>query len=317
MAYALGLVAVLGAAAITVSRLSGSTAYVPVLLTSFTPYATAAYAIAALLLLITAVRRRSIRLAGAGALAAAAVALHTVWLVPLVTADAASASASVRDEAGTPVRVLSVNLRMGGADPDDLAGVIREVDPDILVLLEVAQPVLARLDDVVPPDLARVAGGGDRLDSEIFSRFASPGAEELGLTLGGWRTELSVGGQVVQTFGVHPFSPALRPEAWRDDHASLRELVVATTGPALVVGDLNAVPDHPPMRELAAAGVRDAAELAGEGLLPTFPAHPIVPPLIAIDHVLVRGPWTVRGVATHRVAGTDHLGVSADLVLGD
>ena len=45
----------------------------------------------------------------------------------------------------------------------------------------------------------------------------------------------------------------------------------------LVVGDLNATPDHAPIRELADAGWRDAAELANEGWLPTWPAQRLTP----------------------------------------
>ncbi|QWC84837.1 endonuclease/exonuclease/phosphatase family protein [Nocardioidaceae bacterium] len=303
------------AATTTLARLTGATAYVPTLLVSFTPYAVLAYA--ALALVATyALSRPSARLPGLalGAVALLGLALHVTWVLPSFVSTVAT-DQQARD--GTAVRVLTANLRKGQADPEALRRLVREVDPDILVLQEVWEPVRSSLEDIVPTYLPRVAGSGYRVDTQIFSRYASPGAEELGLTLAGWRTELDVGGQVVETFGVHPFSPALDAEAWRADHAALAEAAAATEGPALVIGDLNATLDHPPLRTLGAAGFRDAAEASGSGWQPTFPAVSWLPPLITIDHVLVRGDWLVQGTATHRVAGTDHLALSVDLVLRD
>ena len=99
--------------------------------------------------------------------------------------------------------------------------------------------------------------------------------------------------------GVHPVAP-VDPAGWRADHAAILEQAEADDAD-LIVGDMNATPDHDVMRELDDAGFRDAGELANEGWQPTWPANhvgifPLLPPLVRIDHVLHR---RLAGLARH------------------
>lgn len=94
----------------------------------------------------------------------------------------------------------------------------------------------------------------------------------------------------------------------------------AAAGSMVVLGDLNATPDHWPLRTLTRWGFRDTAEQLNAGMALTWPANGLhqrfgvtVPPLLPLDHVL-----TAEGlVATEQVvtgtAGGDHRAVIATL----
>ena len=92
----------------------------------------------------------------------------------------------------------------------------------------------------------------------------------------------------------------------------------------MIVGDLNATMDHAPMRELVGRGFRDAATEARSRWQPTWqPTWPsagvvarfgvTVPPLVAIDHVLVAEGLRALATRTYPVRGTDHLALVATL----
>ena len=114
---------------------------------------------------------------------------------------------------------------------------------------------------------------------------------------------------------THPQAPT-EPDLWRSDHAALLALV-RQRHPDLVLGDLNATVDHAPMRALVDAGLRDAAELANTGWQPTWPFGDrwrlavALPPLVAIDHVLVGPRLAVVEVHTADLPGSDHRAVVA------
>ncbi|GAA4220881.1 endonuclease/exonuclease/phosphatase family metal-dependent hydrolase [Streptosporangium album] len=70
------------------------------------------------------------------------------------------------------------------------------------------------------------------------------------------------------------------------------------------------------MRELLTAGYRDAADVTGQGFTPTWPQQGWEPvPGVTLDHVLADPRIGVRSFGVHRVPGTDHRAVFAELVL--
>lgn len=112
---------------------------------------------------------------------------------------------------------------------------------------------------------------------------------------------------------VHVANPRLRFAEWRSDHAALEGFAAGhRDGAILVVGDLNALREHEPLRRLRDLGLEDAAEQSGAGWLPTFPAQRLYDPLsglsypalIAIDHVLVGRGLKAASAATFRVDTT-------------
>ncbi|MFL0457985.1 endonuclease/exonuclease/phosphatase family protein [Brachybacterium paraconglomeratum] len=99
------------------------------------------------------------------------------------------------------------------------------------------------------------------------------------------------------------------------------------TGPAVLLGDLNAAPHRPELAPLAAAGWREAAdELRGPGRgsrelpvlsaltgSPARPTHPARVPVRRIDSLWVRGAVDVLDLATGALTDSDHRPVVATL----
>ena len=99
------------------------------------------------------------------------------------------------------------------------------------------------------------------------------------------------------------------------------------TGPAVLLGDLNAAPHRPELAPLAAAGWREAADALrgpGRGLreLPVLsaltgprarPTHPARVPVRRIDSLWVRGAVDVLDLATGPLTDSDHRPVVATL----
>jgi endonuclease/exonuclease/phosphatase family metal-dependent hydrolase len=78
--------------------------------------------------------------------------------------------------------------------------------------------------------------------------------------------------------------------------------------PLVVAGDFNATRDHRQFRDLLNSnGYRDAADDAGAGVLPTFPADRSVGPIARIDHVVLVGVNSESAA----VADSDHYAVIA------
>ncbi len=119
---------------------------------------------------------------------------------------------------------------------------------------------------------------------------------------------------------VHPHAPT-DVDRWREDHALLNETVTSER-PDLVVGDLNATPDHAPMRDLAEAGWRSATELANDGWQPTWSPSGFVadaglpvPHLVHIDHVLLGRALAAEGTWTVDLVDSDHRALLAEIAV--
>ncbi len=83
----------------------------------------------------------------------------------------------------------------------------------------------------------------------------------------------------------------------------------------VLAGDFNSTLDHSALRQLIGRGYRDAAATVGKGLIGTWgPYHGSQIPPVAIDHVLVDRSIGVRGVSVHRIPGSDHRAVFAELI---
>ena len=170
----------------------------------------------------------------------------------------------------------------------------------------------AGLSELLPHRAGEPAEGGE--GTMVLAREPVTEAAALGMFWDGWRVE--VGGLTL--LGVHVAAPT-EPATWARDHEVLLDAAVDAEAD-LVVGDLNATPDHAVVRRLAVAGFRPVAELANEGFQPTWPAFgwetalglPL-PHVVPIDHVLV-GP-SLAALGSHPVdlPGSDHRGLVADV----
>ncbi len=283
-------------------------------LQAFTPLALPAYAAALVLLLLLALRRatRSRLLVVPLGVAVAGLALHAVWFAPLVSGSVPGAAA------GAPTTgVMTANLLAGAGDATRLVVEASEAGTDVLVVSEVTRGDVAEMEgvglsDVFPHRLGQAeAADGFVGATMVFSREPIELVETLDTTFDGMlvRTgDLSV-------LAVHPAPPTLYAD-WKADHRAILEVAQAEEVD-VIAGDLNATLDHAPLRALVDAGYRDAAELTNSGLAATwpvdggFPVLSLLPPSVAIDHVLVSEAWTVTATRTVDVPGSDHRAVLA------
>lgn len=277
-------------------------------LIAFTPYVAGASVLVPVLALLL---RRWPAAAVAGLVAIALLAC----VVPRVTAD------GDRLPSGPELRVLSANMLVGGADPAAIVALVRAHRVDLLALQEFtpqAQEALesAGLTDLLPNRSAYpIEGVGG---SALYSRLP---LHDDGLRTTPWgfdqaqATVTIPGAAPFAVESVHTCAPsdASRSSCWTGSFAN--EPPATVDGPITVLlGDFNATLDHVTLRRLLATGYRDAADVAGDGLNPTWPFNKILPP-VTLDHVLADRRVGVRQVAVYPLPRSDHRAVFAELVL--
>lgn len=225
---------------------------------------------------------------------------------------------------GAGLRVLSSNLLYGRADPDSAAAAIRSADADVVVLLEVSErflqaPAVAAALASYPHRVGRAASAGVQNAAPTMVLSRTPLAEMAQVPSGfdQYVVRVSVGSTPVTLVAAHPLNMVGGGARWEREGLILRDAVRPYLGdPLVIAGDLNAVPEHLTLRRLFDEGLTLAAQEAGAGWQPTFAGElHDVPPLIAIDHVLVNERVTATSYRTIRVKGTDHHAVVTDLVV--
>ncbi len=262
-----------------------------------------------LLVLQLAVRRRAI-----AAATAVLLMLDALWLVPLYVADAV--------QVGTPLTVMTANLRFGGADPDALVRLVRDHHVDVLATQELTPEAVARLhaaglDGVLPYTALRPFRDADGCG--LWSRFPIDLLPDFALRFQSPGAVVKLPTRQVVVRVVHPFPPFPLGDGalYRKDYAALREQVrrLDPTTPTIVVGDFNASADNSELRALLGGRFRDAAEQAGSGLSLTW-SPPGWPALLHLDHVLVDAHVDVRSTQVLDLAGSDHRALLARLEVG-
>lgn len=216
------------------------------------------------------------------------------------------------------LRILSVNLFNGRACPASLRDVLDRTRPDVVAAQELA-PNTAR----VLAERYRFGEIDARRDYRGRALVASVPLEVVELPLpyrSGLRARLDLDGGDVSVASVHLANPVLPRLRLRERRAQVRALSdeLAGAGALVLVGDLNSTPIWPAYRRLTsqlADGVASWARATGRRAPPTWGFRPSGTARLRIDHVLVRG-IEVVDVAVHRVVGTDHRALVADLVRG-
>jgi endonuclease/exonuclease/phosphatase (EEP) superfamily protein YafD len=276
-------------------------------LMAFTPYA----AVAALLVAGVATALRN--------WAAASVAGLAMFCLAAAGLPRA-VGAGTDDPAGhRTLTVVSTNIHHGTADPASVVALVDRYGADLLSVQELTPSFARKL---------REAGLGARLPHEVletqpktsgaglYSRFGMrklPGPDRFAFRMP--RAELALpGGTHLRVVGIHPYPP--QPNRTGEWEAALGSLPSAGAGtPWLLAGDFNATLDQSQLRDLLDRGYRDAGDVAGKGLEPTFPreGHLILP--VTIDHVLAD---TRLGIVDYGVAelpGSDHRAIHTELAL--
>ncbi|YCK40747.1 endonuclease/exonuclease/phosphatase family protein [Actinomadura sp. ATCC 39365] len=290
-------------AAVRLSGFEPDWPWVPVV--AFTPHAAVG---AALALALAGLLRRW----AAGAVALVTVLALGFAVLPRALPDPAPAGR------GAPLRVLAANLLVGRADATDLAGLVRSLRPDVLTLQEFTPLAERRLEaaglrELLPYAVTRPAEGAG--GSAVYARHPLAAGELI--ESGGFGQATAVlkhpGGARVEIVSVHPCAPKRmgRLPCWL---AGLDRLPRGGGRLRVLAGDFNATLDHLPLRELLAAGYRDAADAMGRGLSTTWGGWGPLPG-VAIDHVLAGDRMEVRDFRVLAPVGSDHRPVYAELLL--
>ncbi len=279
---------------------------------AFTPYAAAT----ALLPLGTAVLRRS-------APATAVAGLAAAVLTGTALGGRAPAPTPVVP-AGRRLRLGTVNLLLGRADPAGVLDLVRAHDLDVLAVEELTPRAEERLraagiGDLLPHShviAARdgnppAAGGAVWSRLPVLERRAAPGRFEQP------SVRLAVAGAPdVEVTAVHTQPPARsRQEVarWEDDLGLLPD---PDTGVLRVLaGDYNATLDHAGFRRLLDRGYVDAARAVGRAHLSTWRPLRAPHPRLTLDHVLVDPRIGVCQLDVLPVSGSDHRAVVVELAL--
>lgn len=264
-----------------------------------------------------------------GGIGALAVTRHRVAIVAtslaallLVPAAITQVPRFVGDDVtntGPGLVALTINLEFGQGDAAKVAEVVERRDVDLLFVQELtpeaASSLTALLADTLPHDA--LVPAETAVGSGIYARFPLDDVEVLPDT---YLTTVFATAEVpgygpVRVGSAHPVPPwPVHREGWEAELDQIRTSLHGVGDlPVVVGGDFNATWDHPEFRRLLDDGYRDAAEQAGAGWLPTWPADRVVA-LIGIDHVLVRGAQAAH-VTSLTVPGTDHRAVLAVTVL--
>jgi endonuclease/exonuclease/phosphatase family metal-dependent hydrolase len=242
----------------------------------------------------------------------------------------------------TAVRVVSWNVHgMIGADgrhdPERIAGVLRELRPDVVGLQEVgaaalpghvADPAallgaLAGLRSAFGRTMAHRGGGpGSHYGNAVLARppiqavrtydLSVPGREPRGCV----RADVEVDGAVVHFFAAHLGLD------WRERRRQVAQLLsadilrdAALAHPLVLVGDFNSLSNRSAVPRWLRRQLVDCA-LASRNEAPTFPSRF---PLFRLDHCYVDTAFRVAAVEVHRSPlarrASDHLPVVVELEL--
>jgi endonuclease/exonuclease/phosphatase (EEP) superfamily protein YafD len=221
--------------------------------------------------------------------------------------------------AGPALRVLTANLLVGRAAAEAVVELSCRMDADVLFVQELTDDAAAGLqraglDDLLPH---RVPGG---TRGSIYARYplrGEPPAAAASAVRCAARLDLP-SGQSAQLACIHVVPPKYpwSPEATARWRGQLAALPAPGEGPRILAGDFNASLDHAQFRRLLRRGYADAASQAGNGLSFTWGPLPARrPALLAIDHVLIDRRCAVLTTSTHRLPGTDHRALYAELRL--
>jgi len=308
--WAAAVLVALPAVPLTVARAFDTDNGSLIRLEAFTPLALPMYAVLLVLLAFGAARRHGGRKPRvvAALLALTGLAAHAWWFAPQVIGDNPAPT-----QGAERLTVMNANLYEGRADAQELVDAVRANHVDILVLEEITPQLLEEMDGLgLATLLPERVGEPDYMVAGTMILANRPLTDHVRLrtTFQGWEAKFGS----LTVLGVHPVAP-VDPAGWRADHAAILAQAEADHAD-LIVGDMNATPDHDVMRRLDDAGFRDAGELANEGWQPTWPANhvgvfPLLPTLVRIDHVLVSDAMASLGTHTETIKGTDHLALVA------
>jgi len=217
------------------------------------------------------------------------------------------------------LRAMLINVQINNQAYGKVDQMIREYDPDFLVLLEIDDTWLDKLSCLAeryPHHESRARY--DCFGIALYSKYPLVSSEtvrvckgSLPSVLGRFESE----GRRLALFGTHPLPPwGRRFTLARDEQLGATPALLAKeTAPLMILGDLNCTPWSLTFQRLASAtGCQDTAP--GWGYQPTWPAGPL-PLWIPLDHCLCSPGIRVLHREVGPSIGSDHYPVIVDFQL--
>lgn len=235
---------------------------------------------------------------------------------------------------GKPLRVMTFNIGDGRVSAEDVMAWVRTEDPDVVAIQELNPYTAAALNQGLAAGWPHQALDFYSPTTGLFSRYPLTSAEfvETPNNRPYLRADLDAGGVPVHVFAMHPQSPdivfrrglpiGINDERARAQLVSASEIVRATTGPRLMLGDFNMSDQSPGYRTIT-RGLRDAFAEVGFGPGFTWPAAhsnrlrgwaPPVP-LVRIDYILHSDEFSAVSARVNCELSSDHCYIVADLIL--
>lgn len=314
-----GLVA--PAIGLTVLRILQPDAGVLVRLTSFVPVALVLYTLAFALVLGKLVfpGTESVRAwTAVMGVVVIGLVLHGWWISPQFVGSHPEPA----DDAQR-LQVMSMNLLRGQADMSTVLETAALERVDVLVLEEITPEALQELEEfgltTAYPYRAGQPEDGVK-GTMAFATHRIRGAEKLKTGFGSWSFEVVLPDGLLKMYAVHTRPPYGDAVGWRTDLATIAKAADSDRELDLIVGDLNATPDHEEFRAFIDLDFRSASERVNAGWQPTWPEHgeksvlgfPL-PRIVQIDHVLVGRSMAATSSETVSISGTDHRGLIVEV----
>ena len=146
------------------------------------------------------------------------------------------------------LRVISVNVHTANERSDLVKQLIRDQDPDVVLLLEVNAKWVAALEELQPVyPYRQVEFREDNFGIALYSKHALTACRTMYLGEAGLPTvvgEIEIAGKQLTIVGTHPLPPISRAyTALRNEQLeAVARYVASITGPKIVMGDLNTSP---------------------------------------------------------------------------
>lgn len=228
-------------------------------------------------------------------------------------------SADHQSAAGDVMRVFTVNLLNGEADPRDLDRALAATNPDVVAAQEIAPNAAVVLEQRFSHGV--VKPGTDFRGKALVANFPIS-VEEVPFTfrpiLRGRTTHLDGDLEFLNVHMANPIDG--RRGRLPERKGQVRDLLdlIEEPGRRVVAGDFNSSPAWPAYRVINGR-VRDVVAEWGRANQTRIPRtwgwRPGWPKMLRIDHVFAEG-LHATNVQVIDIAGTDHRAVCVDLELG-
>lgn len=218
-------------------------------------------------------------------------------------------------------KLMISNVLMSNDCYSALLDLVHELQPDVLVCIETNQQWHEALQNLNNDYPHRICQPNEKMyGMQVFSKFPMSDIQVEHLVqdkVPSIHVCLDVNGSKVLTHFMHPAppSPSENDESTERDAEllALARKLKNMTEPLLMTGDLNDVPWSKPLRAFKhISGLKDVR--VGRAFLNTF--HAAIPLLRwPLDHVFVSRHFQLINLQRHRLSGSDHFSVTAELAL--